>query len=47
MANDLTFNQMSTVLNAIMTQATGIAPLAGTDTSSFVTAGAILWMRTR
>lgn len=39
MANDLTFNQMSTVLNAIMTQATGIAPLAITDTSSFVTAG--------
>lgn len=39
MANDLTFNQMSTVLNAIMTQATGIAPLAVTDTSSFVTAG--------
>ena len=39
MANDLTFNQMSTVLNAIMTQATGLAPLAVTDTSSFVTAG--------
>ena len=39
MANDLTFNQMSTILNAIMTQATGIAPLAVTDTSSFVTAG--------
>ena len=39
MANDLTFNQMSTVLNAIMTQATGLAPLAVTDTSSFVAAG--------
>lgn len=39
MANDLTFNQMSTVLNAIMTQATGLAPLAVTDTSSFITAG--------
>lgn len=39
MANDLTFNQLSTVLNAIMTQATGIAPLAVVDTSSFVTAG--------
>lgn len=39
MANDLTFNQLSTVLNAIMTQATGISPLAIVDTSSFVTAG--------
>lgn len=39
MANDLTFNQMSTILNSIMTQATGLAPLTITDTSSFVTAG--------
>ena len=39
MANDLTFNQMSTVLNSIVTQAVGIAPLTITDTSSFVTAG--------
>ena len=39
MANDLTFNQMSTVLNAIMLQATGINSISVTDTSSFVTAG--------
>lgn len=39
MANDLTFNQISTVLNSIMQQATGISSIAATDTSSFVTAG--------
>lgn len=39
MANDLTFNQMSTVLNAILLQATGINSISVTDTSSFVTAG--------
>ena len=39
MANDLTFNQLSTVLNAITAQATGTASLAAVDTSSFVTAG--------
>lgn len=39
MANDLTFNQLSTVLNAILTQANGIAPLSVVDTSSFITAG--------
>lgn len=39
MANDLSFNQMSTVLNAILLQATGINSIAVTDTSSFVTAG--------
>ena len=39
MANDLTFNQLSTILNSIMQQATGISSIAATDTSSFVTAG--------
>ena len=39
MANDLSFNQMSTVLNAIVAQATGTAALSVVDTSSFVTAG--------
>ena len=39
MANDLTFNQMATVLNAILTQANGVAPLSVIDTSSFITAG--------
>lgn len=39
MANDLTFHQLSTVLNAITAQATGSAALAAVDTSSFVTAG--------
>ncbi len=39
MANDLTFNQLSTILNAILTQANGVAPLAVVDTSSFITAG--------
>lgn len=36
MANDLTFNQVSTVLNAINQQATGSSSLAPVDTSSFV-----------
>ena len=39
MANDLTFNQLATVLNAITAQATGTANLAVVDTSSFVTVG--------
>lgn len=39
MANDLTFHQLSTVLNAITAQATGSASLAVVDTSTFVTAG--------
>lgn len=39
MANDLTFHQLSTVLNAITAQATGSASLAAVDTSTFVTAG--------
>lgn len=40
MANDLTFNQLATVLNAIQSQATGVSALVATDTHSFVTAGA-------
>ena len=39
MANDLTISQLSTVLNSIMLQATGINNITVTDTSSFVTAG--------
>lgn len=39
MANDLTFNQLATVLNAITAQATGTSNIAAVDTSSFVTAG--------
>ena len=39
MANDLTFNQLATVLNAITAQATGTASIAVVDTSSFVTVG--------
>ena len=39
MANDLTFNQLSTVLNAVVAQATGTSALAAVDTHSFVTAG--------
>ena len=35
--NDLTFNQLSTVLNGIVKQATGIAPLTPTNTAEFVT----------
>ena len=41
MANDLTFNHMSSVLNAFMTLATGVAPLAVSVTSCFVTAGQV------
>lgn len=39
MANDLTFNQLATVLNAVVAQATGTSNLAVVDTHSFVTAG--------
>lgn len=39
MANDLTFNQLATILNAITAQATGTSAIAVTDTSSFITAG--------
>ena len=34
--NDMTFNQLSTVLAAITSQATGSAVLAPVDTASFV-----------
>lgn len=40
MANTLSFDQIATVLNAILAQATGTSALAVTDTSSFITAGA-------
>ena len=36
MANEMTFNQIATVLNAIQTQATGVAGITPTDTASFV-----------
>ena len=39
MANDLTFNQISTILNSILVQANGTSNIVVTDTSSFVTAG--------
>lgn len=39
MANALTINQISSILNAIMLQATGRNAIAVTDTSSFVTVG--------
>ena len=39
MANELTFNQLATILNAITAQATGKSGIAVTDTSSFVTVG--------
>lgn len=35
-ANDLSFNQLSTVLNSIVAQATGKKPLAITNTSEFI-----------
>lgn len=37
--NDLTFNQLATVLTAITAQATGTSNLAVTDTSTFITVG--------
>ena len=40
MANDLTFNQIATILNSILVQANGVSSLVATDTSSFVTGGA-------
>ena len=40
-ANDLTINQISTVLGEIVEQATGSKPMAVTDTSSFVTVAQI------
>ena len=36
MANTLSFDQISTVLNAIVKQATGVETMKATDTSSFV-----------
>ena len=39
MANDLSFNQLSTVLTEITNQATGVNNMAPVDTSSFVTVG--------
>lgn len=39
MANDLTFNQLSTVLKEIVSQATGQSVLAPVDTASFVSVG--------
>ena len=39
MANELTFNQLATILNAITAQATGKTGIAAVDTSSFVTVG--------
>ena len=39
MANDLSFEQISTVLNQILVQANGIGSIQVTDTSSFVAAG--------
>ena len=39
MANDLTFNQLSTILNSILVQANGTSNIVVTDTSSFITGG--------
>lgn len=39
MANDLTFNQISTILNSILVQANGTSSIVVTDTSDFVTGG--------
>ena len=36
MANTLTFDQISTVMNDIVKQATGVETMKATDTSSFV-----------
>ena len=36
MANDLTFNQLSTVLTAITNQATGVNNIEAVDTASFI-----------
>ena len=39
MANDLTFDQISTILNQVLVQANGTSNIVVTDTSSFVTGG--------
>ena len=36
MANDLSFNQVATILNSLQAQATGTSAITATDTSSFV-----------
>ena len=36
MANDLSFNQVATILNSLQAQATGASAITATDTSSFV-----------
>ena len=38
MANDLSFNQVATILNSLQNQATGASNIVATDTSSFVAA---------
>lgn len=38
MANDLTFNQIATIMNAVQNQATGMSNIAPVNTSSFVAA---------
>lgn len=40
MANNLTFNQIATILNTILVQANGTSNIVVTDTSDFVTGGA-------
>ena len=39
MANDLTFKQLATVLNSIVSQATGKTTITPTNTSEFVAVG--------
>ena len=39
MANDLSFNQLSTILNSIQAQATGATGIVATNTNEFVTVG--------
>lgn len=39
MANDLSFHQLSTILNSILVQANGTSNIVVTDTSSFITGG--------
>lgn len=41
-ANELTFNQLSTILNSIVKQATGQTPLAAIDANDFATVGTTL-----
>lgn len=39
MASDLTFDQISTILNQVLVQANGTSSIVATDTSSFIAAG--------